>query len=95
MEAAGEGAWLASGGDVRATVLESPHHGGDTGSGAAFLDAVQPQMVVIAVGADNPFGHPAPAVLARYAARGISVLRTDERGTVELVTDGQSLWLAR
>ncbi len=95
LEAPGEAALLASGADIRAAVLKSPHHGSDTGSSAAFLDAVQPQVVVISVGADNPFGHPAPAVLARYAARDITILRTDERGTVELVTDGQALWLAR
>lgn len=95
LEAPGEAALLASGADVRAMVLKSPHHGSDTGSSATFLDAVQPQVVVISVGADNPFGHPTPAVLARYAARDIAILRTDERGTVELVTDGQALWLAR
>ncbi len=95
LEAPGESALLASGQNVRATVLKSPHHGSNTGSSNAFLDAVQPQLVVISVGANNRFGHPAPEVLARYAAHGISVLRTDQLGTVELVTDGRSLWLAR
>lgn len=95
LEEAGESALLATGQDVRATVLKSPHHGSDTGSSDAFLSAVQPQLVVISVGKDNRFGHPAPEVLARYATHGISVLRTDQLGTVELVTDGRSLWLAR
>ena len=95
LEAPGESALLAMGQDVHATVLKSPHHGSKTGSSDAFLDAVQPQLVVISVGKDNRFGHPAPEVLARYAAHGISVLRTDRLGTVELVTDGRSLWLAR
>ncbi len=95
LEAPGEAAVLKSGQDVRATVLKSPHHGSNTGSSPAFLDAVSPQMVVISVGADNRFGHPAPSTLERYAERGISVLRTDQLGTVELVTDGARLWMER
>ncbi len=93
LEAAGEQALLLEGEDVQATVLKSPHHGSKTGSSALFLQAVNPQVVVISVGANNRFGHPAPEILQRYADFGISVLRTDKQGTVELVTDGEKLWL--
>jgi len=74
------------------TVLKSPHHGSNTSSSVPFLQAIDPQIAVISVGAENQFGHPSPSVLERYAELGIPVLRTDERGTIELVTDGQSLW---
>jgi beta-lactamase superfamily II metal-dependent hydrolase len=50
-------------------------------------------VAVISVGAENRFGHLAAEVLARYAAPGIPVLRTDELGTVEFVTDGERLWV--
>ena len=50
------------------------------------------RIVVISAGQDNPFGHPSPEVLARYASHGLTVLRTDEQGTVELITDGKQLW---
>jgi len=83
----------ASGQPLAATVLKAPHHGSDTSSSEAFLAAVNPQVVVISVGADNRFGHPSPAVLTRYAGHGIPVLRTDELGTVEFITDGQRLWV--
>jgi competence protein ComEC len=76
-----------------ATVLKSPHHGSKSSSSEPFLQAVRPQLAVISVGADNRFGHPSPEVLERYTAHGITPLRTDERGTVELITDGQRLWL--
>lgn len=76
-----------------ATVLKSPHHGSKTSSSDSFLAAVNSQIVVISVGADNRFGHPAPEVLERYAAHGLTVLRTDERGTIEFSTDGQRLWV--
>ena len=32
-------------------------------------------------------------VLERYAAHGLTVLRTDEQGTIELSTDGERLWV--
>ncbi|RME46407.1 MAG: DNA internalization-related competence protein ComEC/Rec2, partial [Caldilineae bacterium] len=93
LEMEGERALLQSGQDVRATVFKSPHHGSKTGSSLPFLEAVHPQVVVISVGADNRFGHPAEVVLQRYADLGLTVLRTDQMGTVELITDGQRLWL--
>ena len=78
---------------LRATVLKSPHHGSRTSSSEAFLEAVEPQLVVISVGEDNHFGHPSPEVIERYATYGLPVLRTDERGTIELITDGERLWV--
>jgi len=78
---------------LAATVLKSPHHGSKTSSTGAFLEAVNPQIVVISAGKENRFGHPSPEVLERYAAQGLLIFRTDEQGTVELSTDGQRLWV--
>src|SRR5207244_3100097 len=36
----------------------------------------------------NRYGQPTPDVLARLAAHGVTVLRTDERGTITFSTDG-------
>lgn len=78
---------------LAATVLKSNHHGSKTSSSEMFLEAVNPQIVVISVGDDNRFGHPAPEILDRYAEHGLIVLRTDEQGTIDLSTDGQRLWV--
>jgi competence protein ComEC len=75
------------------TVLKSPHHGSKTSSSEVFLEAVNPQVVVISVGKDNDFGHPSPEVLERYAERGLTVFRTDQDGTIEFSTDGERLWV--
>jgi competence protein ComEC len=72
-------------------VLKAPHHGSGTSSTPTFLEAVNPQLVIISVGQDNRLGHPAPEVLARLAR--YTVMRTDERGNVEVITDGQRLWV--
>jgi len=91
IEAEAERQLIRSGRTLASTVLKAPHHGSDTSSTLAFLEAVNPQLVIISVGQDNRLGHPAPEVLARLAA--YAVIRTDERGSVEVITDGQRLWV--
>ena len=55
---------------------------------------MDPAYAVISVGAENRFGHPQEAALDRLAHLGeVEILRTDEQGTVEFVTDGQRLWV--
>jgi competence protein ComEC len=46
------------------------------------LDELQPVDAVISVGAKNRYGHPAPETLNRLRRHGVTVLRTDERGTI-------------
>jgi competence protein ComEC len=58
---------------LRADVLLVPHHGSRTSSSDAFLDAVRPVLAVAQAGYRNRFGHPAPEVVARYAAHGIAL----------------------
>lgn len=82
-----------SAGALPAAVLKSPHHGSLTSSSVAFLAEVQPQLVIVSVGNDNRFGHPAPEVLARYQKLGSRVLRTDEHGRIHLRSDGQQFWV--
>ncbi|MEY2801886.1 MAG: hypothetical protein RL513_1471 [Pseudomonadota bacterium] len=60
-------------GALRADLLLVPHHGSKTSSSDAFLDVVQPRVALVQAGYRNRYGHPAPAVMARYARRGIAV----------------------
>ncbi|OGO44009.1 MAG: DNA internalization-related competence protein ComEC/Rec2 [Chloroflexi bacterium RBG_16_58_8] len=80
---------------IAGTVLKVAHHGSDTSSSPGFLAVVSPRVAVISVGADNRFGHPAPDVVSRLEDRigKGNVYRTDERGAVDFVTDGQRLWV--
>ncbi len=91
-EAAAESALLAGGRPLGSVVLKAGHHGANTSSSAAFLRAVAPQVIVISVGTDNTYGHPAPAMLARAADIGATVLRTDQLGTIEVISDGKRMW---
>lgn len=68
IEAAGEARLLAAhAAALQSDVLISPHHGSRTSSSAAFIAAVQPELVIHSAGWHHRFGHPAPAIVARYA----------------------------
>jgi len=79
--------------DLSCAVLKVGHHGSKTSTTQPFLEAVRPGLAVISVGTDNRYGHPSPEVVERLADYGVQVLRTDERGTVEITTDGTSYWI--
>lgn len=68
-------------------VLKVAHHGSAYATGDDLLARVAPRLAVISVGR-NRYRHPSQSVLQRLAATGVSVLRTDQVGTVEVVTDG-------
>jgi competence protein ComEC len=94
IEAEAERLLLASGQVLSSGVLKVAHHGSGGSCSAEFLSAVDPAYAVISVGADNRFGHPQEAMLDRLGQMGeVEILRTDEQGTIEFVTDGQRLWL--
>ncbi|OYY51462.1 MAG: DNA internalization-related competence protein ComEC/Rec2 [Polaromonas sp. 35-63-240] len=65
---------------LKADFLLVPHHGSKTSSTAQFLDAVQPRVALAQAGYRNRFGHPVASVAARYAERGIPLLRSSQCG---------------
>lgn len=81
-----------SGRPLQALVFKAGHHGSRTSSNRFFLAAVRPQILVVSTGEGNGAGHPHPEVLQRAAEVGAAVLRTDELGTIEVITDGERMW---
>ena len=63
-------------------VLVAGHHGSKYATGLELLHATMPEIVVISVGADNSYGHPAPETQQRLALFGCQVYRTDKHGTI-------------
>jgi competence protein ComEC len=90
IEEEGERALLASGQPLESLVLKVPHHGSATSLSPRFLREVSPQLVIISVG-ENNFGHPASETLAKLSS--LTALRTDEEGTIEVMTDGERYWI--
>lgn len=69
---------------LRADLLLVPHHGSKTSSSVAFLDAVAPEHAIVQAGYRNRFRHPADAIVARYRAAGIELLRSDRDGAITI-----------
>lgn len=76
---------------LRSTLLKVAHHGSCDSTTAEFLEAVNPQVAIISVGAENLFGHPCAETLRRLG--NASVYRTDEHGAIEFVSDGMRAWV--
>jgi competence protein ComEC len=85
-----EGQLVANGSPLASTVLKAPRRGSCSSTTAPFLDAVDPEIVVISLG-ENDFGHPCDEVLGRLGVE--AVYRTDQHGTVQVVSDGARLWV--
>ena len=71
-------------GETDVDVVKVAHHG-SADQDPALLDAVDPELAVISVGADNDYGHPAPSLLHSLDAVGAEVARTDQAGDVAVV----------
>jgi competence protein ComEC len=79
---------LAFADPARINVVKVAHHGSLTSSGAPWVSRLRPAAALISAGSGNLFGHPAPAVVQRYAGEGAAVFRTDQDGQLDLVTNG-------
>ena len=76
---------------LKSTVLLAPHHGSKTSSTKAFLEKVDPQIVIISSGWKSRFGFPHPSVEEKYNEQGCHVLGTALNGAITMSTDGQTL----
>lgn len=77
--------------DWQADVLKVGHHGSNTSTGYRFLNAVNPAYGVISVGKGNDYGHPHKEPLSRLRQAGVTILRTDELGAIQAVSDGKEV----
>ncbi|MFD9128386.1 ComEC/Rec2 family competence protein, partial [Kitasatospora sp. NPDC059571] len=68
----------------RVDVLKVAHHG-SAHQDWELTGALHPRLALISCGADNPYGHPAPATVDRLRALGATVLRTDRSGDLAVL----------
>ena len=71
------------------SVLQVPHHGSATGLNEHVVKKLSPNLAFISVGATNRYGHPADAIVSLLQKEGVSVLRTDQKGSIHIVSDGR------
>ena len=72
---------------LHSTFLLSPHHGSNTSSTQIFLDAVEPETIIISANRQR-YGFPAQQVLERYTHRGYNVFNTEQHGAVRIIVKG-------
>ena len=70
--------------DLSCDVLKLGHHGSSSSTDEEILRLTRPSLAIASCGADNSYGHPHEEVVELLEAGGITLLRTDERGTIEL-----------
>ena len=75
-----------------ADVMQLPQHATARSLSESFLEAVQPQVVVLQSDPANRRGDPDTSTLAMLDAS-LPLFRTDEQGVLHLWTDGQMLWV--
>jgi len=79
------------GSELQSTVLKAGHHGSSSSSSGPFIDAVEPQAVIISSAYDSQYGHPTEAVLERFADRSIPAYWTATHGNIVLESDGSGV----
>ena len=90
IEPPGQQAILRSGADLRADVLKVPHHG-SAYQHPEFIAATQARLAVVSAGIDNEYGHPAPRTVQLARSLGMTVLSTDQNGSIAVRQGGERL----
>lgn len=72
------------------SVLKLAHHGSHNGTDSAWLDVVRPELAVASLAAGNSYGHPHSQTLELLKAHRVPLVRTDQWGTITMVSDGES-----
>jgi competence protein ComEC len=78
-----EGELVAREDNLKVDWLSVPHHGSRSSSSETLLDAAGPDWASVQAGYRNRFGHPDGQVIARYMARRVHVVRSDESGMAQ------------
>ncbi|MCH8826914.1 MAG: DNA internalization-related competence protein ComEC/Rec2 [Chloroflexi bacterium] len=86
---------LAADTPLDSDVLKVSHHGSRHATTSEFLNRVSPAVAVISAGTDNRYGHPHQDTLDRLVSDDLPTLvyLTSENGTLEMVTDGETMEL--
>ncbi|RJO62025.1 MBL fold metallo-hydrolase [candidate division WS5 bacterium] len=76
--------------ELSTDVIKVPHHGSQDAFNENLYQKTGAKYAVISVGA-NKYGHPYPPLLDFFQNSNIKLLRTDQDGNIEFVSDGRNL----
>ena len=75
---------LESNVDLQCEILKLGHHGSNTSTSDAFLEAVDPDYGLISCGISNKYSHPSTETVLKLKKHKVKLYRTDETGSVVL-----------
>lgn len=76
---------------AQSDVMQVPQHATARALSASFLAHIQPSLAVVQIDPANRIGDPNTDTLALFG-EAIPVWRTDLRGTIHLISDGETVW---
>lgn len=79
---------IISQGNVKSTYLKAGHHGFNSSSSSAFINAVKPAGTILSYGKDNSYGHPQADVVNRLNTVGSKIYSTAQSGDITVTTNG-------
>lgn len=74
-------------------VLKVGHHGSKTSTSQELLGYASPLYAIISVGKDNQYGHPHKEITDKLSESNITILRTDELGTIKFKSNGEKIFV--
>jgi hypothetical protein len=77
--------WLTNETIPHVNVVKVAHHGASNGTSPEWVQATQPEVAVISVGATNSYGHPSLLAIQQWRSIGARVHRTDVEGTITII----------
>ncbi|MDO5519891.1 MAG: ComEC/Rec2 family competence protein [bacterium] len=82
---------IASQYNVNVDVLKVSHHGSNYSSAVSFIKETSPEYSVLSVGKNNNYGHPDKNVNNRLKKYSKNIVRTDQKGTIVITSNGKKL----
>lgn len=81
---------LSSGMNIKSHIMTAGHHGSSTSMAQAFLDAVNPELIILSYAEGNSYGHPHRETTDKINAGGYNSLNTSDSGTIVIKSDGKT-----
>ena len=76
--------------DISADVLKAGHHGSNTSSSTAFINAVKPTTTILSYGKDNSYGHPHKEVVNTLNSVGSKIYKTATDCNITVTSNGKT-----
>ena len=77
--------------NIESDVLKVAHHGSAYSSSSEFINKVKPKYAIIQVGKNNDYSLPKEKTLNKLKKVNATILRTDQKGTIIVKSDGENI----